>query len=54
VAGDGRSYKVKKADAGRQIVCSLEASNDGGYATAPFLNTTSKVKIPRLRLPRRR
>jgi hypothetical protein len=47
VAGHGRSYKVRKADAGRQLVCSLEACNDGGFANAPFLNTTSKVTIPR-------
>jgi hypothetical protein len=39
------TYTVRKADAGRQVLCVIVASNDGGISSAPF-DTHSKVKIP--------
>src|SRR3954470_18186795 len=46
VVGRTSTYTVRKADAGRQVLCVIVASNDGGISSAPF-DTHSKVKIPR-------
>jgi hypothetical protein len=37
---------VRKADAGHQLVCGVEASNDGGTLSVPFA-TSAIAKIPR-------
>jgi Trypsin len=41
-----RTYRVARADRGRQLVCAIEASNDGGVADVPF-GTSAIVRIPR-------
>lgn len=45
----GRSpiYRVRRSDAGRQVICVLEARNAGGISIAPFDPRASRVKIPR-------
>jgi hypothetical protein len=47
VVGRHRSYVVKRADRGRELVCTVRASNAGGRSTAPFSPATSKLRIPR-------
>jgi secreted trypsin-like serine protease len=41
-----KSYTVRTADAGHQLVCSVIASNDGGILSVPFANS-SVARIPR-------
>jgi hypothetical protein len=47
VVGRGPTYTVRSADAGRQVLCELVASNAGGVSSAPFDIKVSSVKIPR-------
>jgi hypothetical protein len=44
--GHARTYKVTRADRGHQLVCAVEASNDGGTADVPF-GTSAIARIPR-------
>ena len=46
IVGRAKTYKVRKADAGRPIVCSIMASNGGGSSAAPY-SPQSAVRIPR-------
>jgi hypothetical protein len=46
IVGHKSTYKVRKQDAGHQVLCEIVASNAGGIASAPFDNH-SRVKIPR-------
>ena len=46
VVGRTSSYTVRGRDAGRQVLCEIVASNDGGISSAPF-DSHSRVKIPR-------
>jgi hypothetical protein len=45
--GRSRTYTVRPADRGRQVLCALVAGNDGGISSAPFDIHRSRVKIPR-------
>jgi hypothetical protein len=47
VVGRSRTYTVRAADAGRQVLCELVAGNDGGVSSAPFDPRSSRRKIPR-------
>jgi hypothetical protein len=44
--GHAKTYKLRKADAGHPIVCSIVASNDGGFSAAPY-GPKSTVRVPR-------
>lgn len=44
--GRARTYRVARADRGRQLVCAIEASNDGGVADVPF-GASAIARIPR-------
>jgi hypothetical protein len=46
VVGRKSTYTVHREDAGRQVLCEIVASNDGGISSAPF-DSHSRVKIPR-------
>jgi hypothetical protein len=41
------TYTVRRPDRGRELTCTVQASNAGGRATAPFQSTTSKVRVLR-------
>jgi hypothetical protein len=45
-AGHAKTYRVRNADAGHQLVCSVTAKNDGGISDVPF-GTSAVAKIPR-------
>ncbi|HEX8159201.1 MAG TPA: serine protease [Solirubrobacteraceae bacterium] len=46
-AVSGKTYTVRKADRGRRLACSIQASNAGGVTSVPFSDRLSVVRIAR-------
>lgn len=42
--GVGKTYKVRRADAGHRLACVVTAANDGGYVTVALANEAARAR----------